>query len=172
MRTDNVCVHQSQLLDEYFGRKLKRYFVPHMPHFFVKSIFQRLPPRFKSHLLATSRRPFRSMSDVHTAYLFNNFILESGLFEVELITTQEKPPLLANPTYTIYLRSLDHKEYDQGLSTLRFLIDAKRNETQNLLPAFVSVNDDMAEHTDPIGKLLFEEFFRVFFPHACSVELT
>eukprot|EP01052_Picozoa_sp_SAG31_P008162 SAG31_NODE_405_length_16084_cov_3.913982_5_plen_172_part_00 len=90
------------LLDKWIAPNSERHFVPHAPHFFRKSIVSELAVRAADEFKATSSHKFRSFSDIHVAYLFAHFLLESpGRMLARPIETTENYPDLTKPTYTV-----------------------------------------------------------------------
>eukprot|EP01103_Thecamoeba_quadrilineata_P005195 TRINITY_DN15021_c0_g1_i1.p1 TRINITY_DN15021_c0_g1~~TRINITY_DN15021_c0_g1_i1.p1 ORF type:complete len:377 (+),score=55.75 TRINITY_DN15021_c0_g1_i1:107-1237(+) len=65
----------NKLLDQRFGFKL-RYFLPHAPHLFKRSIMKQIHSEFTEAITNTSSNRFRSWNDIHTSYLFTNYVVE------------------------------------------------------------------------------------------------
>lgn len=168
----------NQLIDIYYGETRAnkggdRFFVPHKPHFFFKSLFHVFPPLAKASLLRTQNNQFRSMDDLYTAYFYNNFVADSGNFRVERIATHDIPPSLDDPTFTVYMRSKDHKEHDSTLKQLEGLIGAKRKGEEGYgMPKFVAINDAAVGKVDsPQWPQLLEGFYDELYPEKSPVEL-
>ena len=147
---DAAFKNANQLLDHWIGPK-ERHFVPHAPHFFRKSIVAELEKKASAEFAATSSHKFRSFSDIHVAYLFSHFLLESpGRMLARVIETTENYPDLTKPTYTVYLFNKPGQptEFNSQLDLLR---NAAANHEQ--LPLFLSINDAMNdEGSEDIGR--------------------
>ena len=133
---DSSFKNVNALLDYYYGHREERSFVPHVPHFFMKSLFKRMPPLFKVALSSTARSTVRSFTDVHTAYMFNHYVMESLLHNFKIVDTTEHF-LLANQTVaTIYLQNGKSKEIEH-------LQEIALHRVNGSGPTFLSVQDAM-----------------------------
>jgi hypothetical protein len=128
--------------------------VPHAPHFFRRSIIQQLEVRAEEEFKATSSHKFRSFSDLHVAYLFAHYLLESAESHLaRVVETSENYPDLSKPTYTVYLFN------GQGQPTAFYgQLDTLRLAKQRggALPKFISVNDAL----DDGGSAEIERYVR------------
>jgi len=150
----------NRVLDQRFGRQ-DRYFLPHSPHFFSKSIVKKIQREFREEFAEVSTHRFRSWTDIHTAYFYTNYILQqprefcSKYYEIHNGCPHDQEHCL----------KLLHSNLTQAKSSLNSLFKRRR------LPKFLSIND----HVDPTPEgdqvlSLFASFMYKIYPNSSQFE--
>eukprot|EP01103_Thecamoeba_quadrilineata_P011560 TRINITY_DN2788_c0_g1_i1.p1 TRINITY_DN2788_c0_g1~~TRINITY_DN2788_c0_g1_i1.p1 ORF type:complete len:429 (+),score=73.72 TRINITY_DN2788_c0_g1_i1:98-1384(+) len=130
----------NKLLDKRFGYR-RRYYLPHSPHVFRKSVVRKLVSDFWEVFYNTTRHQFRSWEDVHTAYFFSNYVVE------------KKP--VCGRFKNVKNRCLKNEEH--CIKLLHDLNDTKRffgRMYHDPPHKFVSINDHIPDDSDEIEDVM------------------
>jgi hypothetical protein len=129
------------LLDSKFQQR-PRYFLPHAPHLFKRSALVQITKDFPKEFEKTSSSKFRSWTNIHTAYLFANYVVEDGSSCAEF-------------------RQMQNKCYfgqDYCIKLLRSFKDSQKffNKLKNAENSwrFISINDHVPDESLEMEKIM------------------
>eukprot|EP01103_Thecamoeba_quadrilineata_P002451 TRINITY_DN12406_c0_g1_i1.p1 TRINITY_DN12406_c0_g1~~TRINITY_DN12406_c0_g1_i1.p1 ORF type:complete len:462 (-),score=69.76 TRINITY_DN12406_c0_g1_i1:99-1484(-) len=129
------------LLDKKFKKK-KRFFLPHAPHLFQRSGLERISKDFSKDFAITSSSRFRSWNNIHSAYLFANYMVEDDQSCSEFRKMKNK--CFFNSDYCIKLLR-DMKD------TELFFLKVK---TAKIPWRFMSINDHVPDDSPEIEGIM------------------
>eukprot|EP01103_Thecamoeba_quadrilineata_P000916 TRINITY_DN10807_c0_g1_i1.p1 TRINITY_DN10807_c0_g1~~TRINITY_DN10807_c0_g1_i1.p1 ORF type:complete len:451 (-),score=64.10 TRINITY_DN10807_c0_g1_i1:160-1512(-) len=150
-------------LDKKFGFR-DRYYLPHAPHFIIKSIMKKMAEEdFVDAINLTSQHKFRSWTDVHPVYLFTNYLLE-------------KHPEMHCSRYKM-CKNRCHDGEDYCIKLLRSLYDAEKffmKITHGPPRKFYSINDHVEDDSNETEAImtLFRRFLWAKYPRKSPWELS
>jgi len=141
------------LLDKKFGTR-DRFYLPHAPHLFRRSVLSHLLQTFPDEFELTSRSKFRSWTDIHSAYLFAHFAVE-------------------NPSSCAHFKKMRNKCYfnqDYCIKLLTNFEDSQlffnKVKSTKRQWKFLSINDHVPDSSSETEKImmLFQDYLQWKYP--------